>query len=228
MFTEATPELILDAYREGIFPMADTADSRHFNFYRPEKRGQLSIENLHIPRRLKKTLRQAPYEVTVDMAFAEIITGCAAEGQGRDITWINGPIRDVYIELHAMGYAHSVECWSGTGADRKLAGGLYGVAIGRVFCGESMVSWARDASKVALVHLAARLWKGGFTVLDTQFINSHLEQFGAYEISQKEYERLIAQEMEREGDFMLEKFTLKVTERDLVEDYFEKEAEHEP
>lgn len=200
MFTEATPDLILEAYAQGIFPMADSAENPHFHFYCPDKRGQLSIEQLHIPKKLLKTVKKYPYKVTIDQDFEGVIDGCARSKKGRERTWINQPIRDVFIELHGLGYTHSVECWE----DNKLVGGLYGLAIGAVFCGESMFSEADDASKIALIHLCARLHKGGFTVLDTQFTNEHLEQFGIYEIPQAEYEEKIKTEMLKEADFILE------------------------
>ena len=211
MFTEATPELILEAYRQGIFPMADSAESLFYNFYRPEQRGQLSIDTLHIPKRLLKTLKQKPYEIKIDTAFADVIDGCAMSQKGRESTWINPLIRNVFIELHALGHAHSVECWQ----EGKLVGGLYGLAIGAVFCGESMFSTADDASKIALIHLCARLKKGGFTVLDTQFINEHLEQFGIYEISQEKYEKLIETEMNKKTNFILD----GVSELEIIEEY---------
>jgi len=197
--------------------MAESADSLYYNFYVPHKRGQLSIDSLHVPRRLRKTVRQGPYTVTINKAFEEIIGSCAKERPERENTWINQTIQDVYIKLHKKGYAHSVECWDG----HELAGGLYGVAIGRVFCGESMVSFRDDASKIGLVHLCARLWKGGFTVLDTQFSNQHLEQFGVYEINQKKYKDLIDAEMPRRGDFHLSKIEGGIPEEDLVREYLE-------
>ena len=213
MFTEASPEMILEAYRQGIFPMADDAESLFYNFYRPDLRGQLSIQDLHIPKKLLKTLKQAPYKIAIDQDFGAVIAGCAASKKGREGTWINPIIRDVFIELHKLGHAHSVECRQ----DGKLVGGLYGLALGAVFCGESMFSTARDASKIALVHLCARLSKGGFTVLDTQFTNEHLEQFGIYEIPQTEYETLIQTEMNKKADFMLE----GISEREIMEAYLE-------
>ena len=211
MFTELTPDLVLQAYQEGIFPMADSQESLYFNFYRPEMRGLLPIQNLHIPKKLLKTLKQDPYHVTIDHAFEEIIDGCALKAKGRDSTWINKPIREAFIDLHKMGYAHSVECWD----NEKLAGGLYGLAIGRVFCGESMVSFFKDASKIALIHLVARLHAGKFKILDTQFINDHLKQFGAYEISQDDYERCIEKEMKKKADFYLK----EMNQDDLVKIY---------
>ena len=207
MFTadDITPEIILNAYHQGIFPMAESVDSPHINFYQPEMRGQLSIEKLHIPKRLMRTLKTAPYEVSINQAFEEIIDGCASVQKGRESSWINPIIRDAFMELHTLGHAHSVECWvrheSGT---KKLAGGLYGLALGRIFCGESMVSFEKDASKIALVHLCARLKMGGFTVLDTQFTNDHLQQFGVYEIPDHEYNMLLKSDAHKPADFILE------------------------
>lgn len=175
--------------------MAENAQDDNFAFYKPYMRGIIPIADLHIPAKLLKEVRQEIYSVTMDRAFEVVIDGCAAETPKRAKTWINAPIRTIFLELHEAGHAHSIECW---GQDGKLAGGLYGLAIGAVFCGESMFSNARDASKVALVHLCAALWKAGFTVLDTQFINPHLLQFGAYEMGQEEYEALIAVEMQKE------------------------------
>lgn len=199
MFIEATPELILEAYHQGIFPMADSADSTHYNFYRPDMRGQLSINELHIPKKLFKRVKKNPYTLTVDQAFKDVVEGCANISKGRENTWINEAIRNVFVELHVLGHAHSVECWDGD----QLVGGLYGLAIGAVFCGESMFSKADDASKIALIYLCARLSYGGFTVLDTQFTNEHLEQFGIYEIPQERYEELIKTEMNKPADFNL-------------------------
>ncbi|MFA5593113.1 MAG: leucyl/phenylalanyl-tRNA--protein transferase [Micavibrio sp.] len=196
MRNKTITSILLDAYREGVFPMAESAEDEGFAFYRPHMRGLLPIADLHIPARLLKTLRKAPFTVTRDKAFERIIALCAeATGPKRGNTWINAPIQKIYGDLHRQGHAHSIECWNKDGA---LAGGLYGVRIGAVFCGESMVSLERDASKVALVHLAALLWEGGFEILDTQFINPHLLQFGAYEIPQEEYEKRIGAAMEKE------------------------------
>lgn len=192
--------LLLDAYRQGIFPMAEERDSAEVNFYRPHQRALLPIRDLHIPRRLLKTLKAAPYRVSVDTAFETVIDACAAEHPRRPRTWINPAIRDLFVELHQRGHAHSIECWTPEGT---FAGGLYGLAIGAVFCGESMVSRADDASKIALVHLCARLWAGGFTTLDSQFANDHLRQFGLYEIPQEDYETLIRQEMSKAANFAL-------------------------
>ncbi len=192
-------EIILDSYREGIFPMAESAGDEGFAFYKPCQRGLLPIKDLHVSRRLAKTIRSGKFTLTVDKDFERVIDGCAEpSSEKRAKTWINRPIRDIFVMLHRAGHAHSVECWS---ADGKLAGGIYGLSIGAVFCGESMFSRERDASKVTLTALCALLWKCGYTVLDTQFINPHLVQFGAYEIPQEEYESLIQTEMNKDvGD----------------------------
>lgn len=188
-------DVILEAYRMGIFPMAESAGTGEFAFYKPHVRGLIPIVDLHIPRKILKLLRQEPFKVTMNRAFEQIIDGCAAETDKRSKTWINRPIRDIFGVLHDHGHAYSIECWT---PDGKLAGGLYGLAIGAVFCGESMVSFERDASKIALVHLCALLWKAGFTMLDSQFLNPHLLQFGAYEMSQEEYEAMIKIEMDKD------------------------------
>lgn len=211
MFTVASPDLILEAYRQGVFPMAEKETDRFYNFYRPDMRGQLSISNIHIPKKLLKTIKRNPYEMRVNTDFIGIIDGCASINKERKSTWINPIIRDVFIELHQLGCAHSVECWK----NGELVGGLYGLALGAVFCGESMFSIADDASKIALIHLCARLHKGGFTILDTQFTNEHLEQFDIYEISQKEYEDKIKIEMNKKTNFLLE----KISEEELIKDY---------
>lgn len=188
-------KLVLDAYRDGVFPMAESADDPSFAFYKPYQRGLIPIEGLHIPAKLLKEIKAAPFTVTMDRAFEDVIDGCAAATPKRSNTWINAPIRNIFVSLHQAGHAHSIECWT---KDGKLAGGLYGLAIGGVFCGESMFSNEKSASKIALVHLCALLWSAGFTVLDSQFINAHLLQFGAYEIPQEEYEAMIETEMLRE------------------------------
>ena len=179
--------------------MADDKQSDSVNFYRPEMRGQLSISDLHIPKKLLKQVKQKPYDIKINTDFASVMDGCAAQYKNRENTWINSLIRELFIELHTRGHAHSVEAWQ----NDKLVGGLYGLEIGAVFCGESMFSKADNASKIALVHLCARLKTGGFTVLDTQFTNAHLEQFGIYEIPQDDYEALIQTEMNKQADFIL-------------------------
>jgi len=204
MFTAATPEMILTAYHQGIFPMAESRDDSGFNFYRPDKRGLLPINDLHIPKSLLKDVKKQRYKVTVNTAFDTVINACAAlqkNTKSRDNTWINDPIIKVFNQLHDLGHAHSIECWD---IDNNFSGGLYGLAIGSVFCGESMVSNQMNASKIALVHLTARLHQGGFTLLDTQYINDHLKQFRAYEMPQEEYEKAIQIEMNTPANFHLE------------------------
>ena len=175
--TELTPDILLNAYRHGLFPMAEAADASDLNWYLPEQRGQLPIANLHVPKSLRKLLlKTRPFTVNVNTDFRAIIAMCAEETQDRPSTWINDTIIDLYCDLHAAGHAHSVECRDPSSGE--IFGGLYGVSIGQIFCGESMVSRAPNASKVALVHLCARLQTGRFKVLDTQFINDHLLQFG--------------------------------------------------
>lgn len=186
--------LVLDAYREGVFPMAEDAADDTFAFYKPHQRALIPIAGLHIPRRLLKTLKQNPYTITMDTAFKDVINACMVTTQKRSKTWINHPIRDIFLALHYEGHAHSIECWD---KDGVLVGGLYGLAIGSVFCGESMFSTQTDASKIALVYLCALLWKCGFNTLDTQFVNPHLLQFGVYEIPQEEYEGIVETEMKK-------------------------------
>lgn len=184
---ELTSALMLRAYRHGLFPMAETRDSSRLYWLDPEQRGVLPLETFRIPRRLGRTVLSGPYDVTADADFAAVIAGCATPAPGRDETWINPQIEHLFTQLHAEGHAHSVETW----LNGELVGGLYGVAIGGAFFGESMFSIARDASKVALAHLVARLRLGGFTLLDTQFVTTHLTQFGAMEIPRAEYRVLL-------------------------------------
>lgn len=180
---EITADLILRAYRHGLFPMAETRRGDRLFWLDPEHRGVLPLDRFHLARRLRRTVLSGVFEVAADRDFAATIAGCATPMPGRDDTWINPLIERLFTELHRMGYAHSVECRQG-GA---LVGGLYGVAIGGAFFGESMFSFTTDASKVALVHLVARLRLGGFRLLDTQFVTAHLTQFGAVEIPRDVY-----------------------------------------
>jgi leucyl/phenylalanyl-tRNA--protein transferase len=180
---EITAELMLRAYRHGLFPMAETRRGDRLFWLDPQQRGVLPLERFHLSRRLRRTVLSDLFEVTADRDFPATIAGCATVAPGRQDTWINPQIERLFGELHRMGVAHSVECWQ-AGA---LVGGLYGVAIGGVFFGESMFSFVTDASKVALVHLVARLRLGGFQLLDTQFVTAHLSQFGAEEIPRDEY-----------------------------------------
>ncbi len=191
---------VLLAYRNGMFPMAEGRHVPGIHWYRPHMRGQLSIAGLHIPARLKRTVRQAPYEIRVNQAFDQVIQNCAAQASNRPETWINDTIINIFSALHQAGYAHSIEAY-----DRRndtLVGGLYGLALGGAFMGESMFSRATDASKICLVHLCARLWRGGFTVLDTQFTNPHLEQFGIYEISDEDYTAALEKALMIKADFV--------------------------
>ncbi|HYZ23998.1 MAG TPA: leucyl/phenylalanyl-tRNA--protein transferase, partial [Rhodopila sp.] len=175
---EVTADLVLRAYRHGLFPMAEGRTGDRLFWLDPVKRGILPLDSFHLPRRLLRTVLSGEYHVTADQNFAGTIAGCATPLPGRTDTWINPQIERLFTEMFRMGYAHSIEAWHhGT-----LVGGLYGVALGGAFFGESMFSFARDASKVALVHLVARLRLGGFQLLDTQFVTSHLAQFGAQEI----------------------------------------------
>jgi leucyl/phenylalanyl-tRNA--protein transferase len=194
---EITPEVLLKAYACGIFPMAENADDPSLHWIEPEQRGVIPLDGFHISRRLARTVRSDHFEVFVDRDFEATIDGCAEPQAGRARTWINDRIRSLYCKLHEIGHCHSVETWR----DGKLVGGLYGVRLGRVFFGESMFHRERDASKVALVHLVARLRAGGFTLLDTQFVTSHLSGFGAIEISKRLYNRMLERALEDEADF---------------------------
>lgn len=185
---EVTPELMLRAYRVGLFPMAETRHGQRLYWLDPELRGMLPLDGFHLSRRLMRTVLSGTYRVTSNQAFAAVIAGCAASGPGREDTWINTDIERLFQELHQQGHAHSVECWQ----DGALVGGLYGVSLGSVFFGESMFNRGRDASKIALVHLVARMRMGGYTLLDTQFVTSHLAQFGAIEVSRDAYKAALA------------------------------------
>lgn len=203
-----THELLLEAYRQGLFPMAYSAESPYVHWICPELRGQLSITELHIPKRLKKTTlhnikQNVPYQIKINTAFEDVVRGCAEKQDRRPETWINAALIKAYNDLHQRGHAHSVECWIREEGQDVLAGGLYGVAIGGAFFGESMFSRRRDASKIALIHLVARLWRGGYTLLDTQFINNHLRQFGVYEIPHKDYMAKLKPALQNEADFLL-------------------------
>ncbi len=186
---EVTPELMLRAYRAGLFPMAETRDGDRLYWLDPEQRGVLPLDRFHLSRRLLRTVQSGQFEVTADQDFAAVIAACADPAPGRQDTWINPQIERLFTRLHETGDAHSLECRSGG----VLVGGLYGVVIGGAFFGESMFSRARDASKVALVHLVARLRLGGFRLLDTQFVTAHLTQFGATEIPREAYRRQLAE-----------------------------------
>jgi len=192
---EITPELMLRAYRAGLFPMAETRRSERLYWLDPEQRGVMLPEAFHIPRRLLRTVLSGRFEVAADIDFPATIRACAAARPGREETWINREIERLFNQLHEQGHAHSVE----TRQNGVLVGGLYGVAIGGVFFGESMFSTATDASKVALTHLFARLRLGGFQLLDTQFVTTHLTQFGAQEMPRDAYKALLTKALSIEA-----------------------------
>lgn len=194
---QITPELLLRAYSCGAFPMADSADDPSLFWVEPESRGVIPLRGFRIAARLARTVRSDRFSVTVDRAFAQVIDECAAPVEGRESTWISGRIRKLYIGLHDIGHGHSVEIWDG----EILVGGLYGVSLGRAFFGESMFHRARDASKVALVHLVARLLIGGFVLLDTQFVTDHLRNFGAVEVPRRRYRAMLDDALTGDADF---------------------------
>ncbi|WP_315720321.1 MULTISPECIES: leucyl/phenylalanyl-tRNA--protein transferase [unclassified Bradyrhizobium] len=185
--SEITPEVLLRAYACGIFPMAESADDPTLFWVEPELRGVIPLNGFRVASRLARTVRSDAFSVTVNQAFKAVMDGCAEPQPGREDTWINRRIRELYSGLYALGHCHSVECWQ----DGELVGGLYGVSLGRAFFGESMFHRARDASKVALVHLVARLIAGGFELLDTQYVTEHLKTFGAVEIPRRRYTVLL-------------------------------------
>jgi leucyl/phenylalanyl-tRNA---protein transferase len=196
---EITPQVLLKAYSCGIFPMAESADDPALYWIEPQHRGILPLTSVHVPRRLARTVRNETYRVSIDTDYDGVIEGCAAERAGRRSTWINSRIRQLYQELFRLGHCHTVEVWDG----ERLVGGLYGVALGGAFFGESMFSYARDASKVALVHLAGRLLAGGFTLLDTQFVTDHLRQFGTVEVDRDEFHRQLDGALKHAADFLM-------------------------
>ena len=197
LMIEITPQVLLKAYACGIFPMAEGADDPTLYWIEPERRGILALERVHVPRRLARVIKQNKFEVRIDSAYEGVIEGCASSRAGRRTTWINRRIRELYADLFDMGYCHTVETWPGG----RLVGGLYGVALGRAFFGESMFSYETDASKVALIHLVARLRHGGFSLLDTQFVTEHLRQFGAQEISRAAFHRRLELALQGLGEF---------------------------
>ena len=186
---EITVELLLSAYMQGIFPMAESADADDVFWVDPEERGIFPLDQFHVPKKLARKIKSEPFKVTINKAFCDVMIECAkpTTNEDRQNTWINGIILENYSKLHEMGYAHSVECWQ----DEKLVGGLYGVSINGAFCGESMFHDVSDASKIALVYLVARLKAGGYILLDTQFVTDHLSQFGAIEIPRAQYRMLL-------------------------------------
>jgi len=197
---EITPDLLLQAYRIGVFPMGERRDDPKLYWLDPRLRAVLPLDGFHLPKRLARTVRQGLFEVTADTAFAEVMRACAEPRPGHPESWINEPILALYSALFARGHAHSVECRR----DGKLVGGLYGVSVGAAFFGESMFSRERDASKVALVHLMARLIKGGFQLLDCQFMTEHLRSFGAVEMAREQFRIRLADAVERTASFQRE------------------------
>ncbi len=204
---ELTPDILLRAYAIGIFPMAEGREHRELHWIDPEQRGVLPLEQFHISRKLKRRIQRQDFEVRCDSAFAEVIQACAEPADNRPDTWINPAIRRLYADLHEMGFAHSVECWR----DGELVGGLYGVSLGAAFFGESMFNRASDASKVALAHLVLRLRKGGYRLLDTQFVTPHLRRFGVVEISRQDYRGLLARAITTQA-----RFPAKVNDAELA------------
>jgi leucyl/phenylalanyl-tRNA--protein transferase len=190
-----TPQLLLSAYAQGLFPMGERRDDPTLYWVSPDMRGILPLDNFHVPHRLARTVRSGRFAVSFDRAFGAVMEQCAAPRAGREQSWINSEIIRLYTALAASGHAHSVECWR----DGKLAGGLYGLQLGAAFFGESMFSIERDASKVALVHLVETLRKGGFTLLDTQFLTRHLASFGVVEIPRDDYLLLLQDAIRRDA-----------------------------
>jgi len=190
-------EELLDCYRRGVFPMAETRDDPGIFFLDPDQRGVIPLDGLHISKSLKKAMKRNPFTVTTNACFSEVVRQCAQETMDRPETWINAGIEYLYAKLHDQGNAHSVEVWR----DGALVGGLYGVSIGGAFFGESMFSRATNASKIALVHLVERLNAGGFVLLDTQFITDHLKTMGAIEISRADYHRRLKAALSKSAAF---------------------------
>jgi leucyl/phenylalanyl-tRNA--protein transferase len=188
---------LIACYQRGVFPMADARDDERIFLIDPDRRGVIPLQGFHVPHRLARTVRGDAFQVRIDTAFEAVIEACAEARPGRMETWINAPIQALYGELYARGLAHSVECW----VDGDLVGGLYGVTLGAAFFGESMFSLARDSSKVALIHLVARLIAGGYQLLDTQFLTGHLSQFGAQDIPRAHYRKRLVQALAGDADF---------------------------
>ena len=195
---EITSDMLLKAYSCGIFPMAESADDPQLYWIEPQERGLLPLDDITIPRRLARTIRQMTHTIHINRNFNAVIDRCAVPKPGRQSTWINDRIRTLYSELFEAGHCHTVEVWN---QDDQLVGGLYGVALGGAFFGESMFSEERDTSKIALVYLCARLIYGGFTMLDTQFVTDHLRQFGAIEIKKSVFHKQLDLALDAKGDF---------------------------
>ncbi|WP_434051670.1 MAG: leucyl/phenylalanyl-tRNA--protein transferase [Roseibium sp.] len=194
---EITPQVLLKAYACGLFPMAESADDPGLFWLEPEQRGILPFDAFHLPRRLKRTIRNDVFEIRVSTDFQRVIDGCAEPMPGRQKTWINREIRRLYGELFDMGYCHTIEAW----LEGELVGGLYGVSLNGAFFGESMFTFRTDASKVCLAHLVARLIVGGYSLLDTQFVTDHLSKFGTLEVTQSDYNERLSEALKLETDF---------------------------
>ena len=188
---------VIEAYKQGMFPMAETYSSKEIYWIEPKKRGVFYFNKIKIPKKFKRFLKNNNFQIAIDNNFEQVINNCAKLNSSRKDTWINSTIKKIYIEMHYNGLAHSVECY----LNKELVGGLYGIKIGRIFFGESMFSFVSNASKVTLVHLLERLKIGGFKILDTQFINEHLKQFGAIEVSNKEFKSIIEKNINKEANF---------------------------
>ncbi len=195
--TTITPQILLKAYSVGVFPMAESADDPSLYWIEPDERGLIPLDGFHVSHSLRKSVRRRHYEIRIDTAFEAVLRACSEKTPERDVTWINTRIIRLYTQLHKMGCAHSVESWN----NGKLVGGLYGLQLGSAFFGESMFARATDASKVALVHLVARLKAGGFSLLDAQFVNAHLEQFGCYKLAKPAYRVLLDAALDKDADF---------------------------
>lgn len=191
------PDLLLRAYATGVFPMAESQDDTEVFWVRPEERGIIPLDRFHVPKSLAKKIRQRPFDIRFDSDFAGVIEGCAETRSGRTSTWINQPIREAYRALFERGNCHTVEAWQ----DGRLVGGLYGVTLGRAFFGESMFARERDASKICLAHLVARLKERGFILLDTQFTTDHLKRFGAIDVPRARYETLLEEALQGAAEF---------------------------
>lgn len=191
------PNELLDCYRRGVFPMADSRDDPRLFLVDPDLRGVLPLDRFHLSKSLRKTIRRDEFEIRIDTSFSRVMELCAESAPDRPNTWINSPILNLYSALHRSGNAHSVEAWR----EGELVGGLYGVSLKGAFFGESMFSRATDASKVALAHLVARLRAGGYRLLDTQFVTSHLETFGVEEVPRDDFHVLLKDAMQADGVF---------------------------
>jgi leucyl/phenylalanyl-tRNA--protein transferase len=192
-----TPRIMLRAYSVGLFPMGEDAGDDHLHWFDPQERGIFPLDGLIVSKSLAKAIRAAPYEIKADTDFDGVLAGCAESSPGREKTWINGRIANLFRELFTMGYAHSVEAWR----DGQLVGGLYGLALGGAFFGESMFHRADDASKICLVNLVARLNCGGYRLLDAQFVTPHLQSLGAIEIPREDYRRRLSAALRVQGEF---------------------------